>query len=776
MSSSKLPRVPGVRTALSVAAIALSAVAQDPVEARLPTGLSDGLIVPLHRAPSDDGDAAPLWAVGPDYKVSFGTTAEDVGMRFFPVLGVDAPRNLPLAWRTIGVTRGSTDLLDAARQPREAGPLCFEIDHGNCVERYDVRGDGVYQSFVFAGPTAGEGDLVLHGAVETELRAAARSGMHAPLVFADAQGRETVRYGAAFALDAAGRRMPIDTAFDGTVVSLTVPEAWLADAVWPVTVDPLTSRSQTSISGATLASPVIARDDNFNRRMVVYRRASAGNDWDLFGRVMADDLSGQQTILSEVSAAVSVKAADVVAAGSAAGRWVVAMERETATIRSVGIYLHPKSDVNLNTGTNGAIPRPAGRHHGAPKLGGSRTDDLVLVAFESDTDLGGTDQTEVLLTVLDAVNGTLTPRRSANDVSQTPYDAEAVSVSQRGLGGDDQWVVAWQEFSHAVPNDDWDIQINRVNLDGTTDGMRTVTTDVPGNRHAQAPQLAGERGMFGLAYLSRDNTGAAASESGDRLVFRTIGWPSNNVHPTVYTEREIATDGSSLLKLDRRARLLAFDTRTDSHFALAYERRGLLLPAVNHELRVARLAWSGAVLESLVPEASAGFFAEFTPISTVFDDDHQTFALSYADAGGGGIQRVFGRDLEHPAASATTYGVGCQGNISFVNRTGATPPRAGSRFTQIALSGAAPGHPTWLFAAVGPADLPLPLAGNGCRLLLSTQIPLITVGNWIAPQNGVIEVDLELPASVAGADVYWQFLQLVGPTLRTSNGLHTAIR
>ena len=61
----------------------------------------EDLRVPLHSAPADPlGGDYGLWAGGTGYKASFHD-----GFVFYPVLGANAPRHLPLRWGTDSMPR-----------------------------------------------------------------------------------------------------------------------------------------------------------------------------------------------------------------------------------------------------------------------------------------------------------------------------------------------------------------------------------------------------------------------------------------------------------------------------------------------------------------------------------------------------------------------------------------------------------------------------------------------------------------------------------------------
>src|SRR5690606_2801707 len=126
----------------------------------------------------------------------------------------------------------------------------YEYRGAAVTERYDVRREGVEQSFVVHERPAAAGDLVIRGRFLTRLATPERAALHAPLVLRGPAGEALVGYGSAIAFDASGSSTPVTTACTGGTVVLTVPAAWLAGARFPVTVDPLISMTVRSMTGA----------------------------------------------------------------------------------------------------------------------------------------------------------------------------------------------------------------------------------------------------------------------------------------------------------------------------------------------------------------------------------------------------------------------------------------------------------------------------------------------------------------------------------------------
>lgn len=252
---------------------------------------------PIHTQEADPvGGAYGTWACGPNYKVSFHD-----GYAFYPVLGPSYAKNLPLAWRNTRVRVGGQELVAAGETAKPTHTQWrYEYRYDAVTEAYDVREDGVEQTFVIGKRPAAEGDLVVTGRIETELQAEPVHGQHGAVTFRDGNGTPIVSYGAAFAIDANGSKFPMTTSFVGGELSLSLSAASLANAAFPLTVDPLTA-SVLIATGATLQEPEIGRDDLANQICFAYSRLSSGTDYDNFVRITANDYSGSTLIFSDVT-------------------------------------------------------------------------------------------------------------------------------------------------------------------------------------------------------------------------------------------------------------------------------------------------------------------------------------------------------------------------------------------------------------------------------------------------------------------------------------------
>jgi len=244
----------------------------------------------LGRACGVSAQDGELWGLGPDYKVRFLSD----GFAFTPALGPKAPRNLPLRFAVDCIGR------QRAGEPLRATPIAAaEIerdDHtvryrrGPVTETYELRPEGMEQSFTFASLPPGGGDLVVRGTIATELSLAeGRAGDALDFSFPGLGG---VRIGAVTGLDARGARTPGTVAWVDGAVELRLPAAFVDRAVLPLVLDPLIGTTLGVASGGDDSEPDVAAYDGPSagtEYLVVWTRTFSSGDVDIRAQRVADD-------------------------------------------------------------------------------------------------------------------------------------------------------------------------------------------------------------------------------------------------------------------------------------------------------------------------------------------------------------------------------------------------------------------------------------------------------------------------------------------------------
>lgn len=217
----------------TVAVIAITA-APSAVGAQIPQPLSAVAAHDVYGVAWVDG---ALRAGSPAYVARFDPGVVEIT----PALGRRAPREFPLRVAMRSVHRGGHELWRASDAGRPAPQLrgaSVHYEHGRgLVERYDVRAEGLEQSFVFAERPAGEGDLVVRCTLATDLECApTTSARELRFVAADLGG---ITIGAVTGVDAHGRTAAGHMAFDGVDLQLVLPHAFVESASYPLVLDPL---------------------------------------------------------------------------------------------------------------------------------------------------------------------------------------------------------------------------------------------------------------------------------------------------------------------------------------------------------------------------------------------------------------------------------------------------------------------------------------------------------------------------------------------------------
>jgi hypothetical protein len=229
-------------------------------------------------------DGVGLHGGGAHYRATF----TGAGMRFEPALGRTAPTLQHLSLRPLRVQRGGTDVLRvaAAEAPVQVERAAHYTHAPGIVERFDVRADGVELSWTFATRPAGEGDLVVRYAVDTSLPSPQPA--NGGLVFT-LPGIGGVSIGDVTGIDAAGRRADGDVRWLDGEVELSLPADFVANATYPLVLDPLVGGQLGISSGLTYTDgePDAAYDATTNRFLVVWQRTLAANNTEVRGQLVS---------------------------------------------------------------------------------------------------------------------------------------------------------------------------------------------------------------------------------------------------------------------------------------------------------------------------------------------------------------------------------------------------------------------------------------------------------------------------------------------------------
>jgi len=743
--------------------------AQDPgATAQLPKMVAgEDLLVAIHTHPDDpDAGAYGTWAAGPDYKVSF-----DDGFTFYPLLGEQAPRNLPLRWRTHKISIGDRTLVDATtRATPSATDWRYELRYPGVTEAYDVLRSGVEQTFVLHRPT-GTGDVIVEGVIDTPLHSDVRAGSQQTLSFADDNGREVVRYGNALAFDAANRRIPMDTSFDGSRVRLTLPAEWLAHASYPVTIDPLTSTSSLISGNATamaVSYPNIAYDSFHDQLMIAYSRASSATDWDTYVRLRNGDLTSISHTYTDLSAIASTRH-NSVAYVRGANRWIVAVGVQSAFGSNIRIYFHTGGDTGTNTGTTLSIPKAVGFQDQVPSVAGRNTltaSKNGYLVFRRDVGMLGapnTGRSLVIGMLIDAQAKTAGSLVSLHtDPGVTNYDAEWPMITP-AVAGTDSWIVVWQEYNHDILGDDWDIRAQRVREDGTLAGMAFLAALKNSLEHHLNPVVAGGKGRYMVSFLTRDNNLASPPLVGKEVQVQRFDWPEGASAPTTKGPiRTVAGAAFSVFVGSYTSRTLAYDNNTRSHWSVLWQN-------ITDDIKVSRLGYTGLTVEQADvffdgPGVGAG-----TP-ALCYNSSSYEFPIVYGEDSGFYLLR--GTRLRYQSAVNNHLGSPCGAAISGENAGPRDEPFAGSEFFALECNGAS-NAATVLFAGVAQASLPIP----GSCMLRIDPTGMVPVATGSSDAGGLFSTPIPLQDQFVDVSLYWQYFQLDNSgRLRATEGLRTVIK
>lgn len=759
--------------------LAIAAIASAPAAQSVP---AFEWRLPIHRNAQGE-----LWAAGPTYKVRF-----DDGVTYVPVLGSDAAEAVYWRWRTAEVRIGDAVHVDS-RTPHRSRSTDWhhEIAYdGGVAEVYDVRPDGVEQRFVIDRAPATAGDLVVAGRV-SGLRTAettARGFAHRDVAFVDVHGADMVGYGAAIALDARGRRIDIDTRIDGDRVELRLARDWLADATFPVVVDPLITTKRYP-GGEPSVVDVVSRDASQSLLMTA-TRASSRNDWDLVAVELDASMNAVSNVMTDLTTLWSTRYAQCAAANvrvnaTRPDRWLVVAQRDRARSGASEVWVYAQ-DVGTatNSGTWLQLPGTAGASQRFPSISGADWTSSGLrsatIVFQEDIGIPAQNtSTSSIWSVKFDWDGEYWwhPFELAPGGQ---YDNEWPSIV-RGGSSDIDDVVVWQR--RANPSGRWTVMVGALDYDQPCSGCPnpTVTTTglvTLGSSHSLRPVIDGYDGRFLVAFTQRESMPSIPTPDGTgyAISVQRVDVADRGTRAITLGVRRRLVDATGLQRVTTGggARGIGHDRLTASHWAIGYtiDDQGI---SGRRSAHLARVGFSGGITESVVLQQSATIDA-FGP-SVAFHDATRSFPVVWASTqqGPSGLTYARGSRLEYPNATVTPFGTGCAGTLTAANNDpNFDLPYAGSEFFRLELTGGVPSASTFLMAGFGNA-LNLQLS-SGCVFRVGPGAIVAAVGTSNA--NGDYGVPMPLPdVPLVIGNLYWQVLQVTPRlSLTVSNGLATDIR
>lgn len=713
-------------------------------------------VVPFH------GVEQEVWGATASYKVSLGGQ-----MAFIPYLGSDYPHNELFSWETESATLGGAELAthpaSLAYSLRRA-----EYDLGGIVEAYDLRADGLEQTFILPCAAEAAGGLAIVGRLRSTLRTEDRRAQHAPLEFVNSTGEPIVRYGAAIAIDALGRRVPMSSAFDDGRITLALSAEQVAELVFPVVVDPVVA-TIAQISGAALGEMMdCVRDDENDRIYTVFSRFASAQDEDVLGQVTDDAWTPTISYFhADVSASWNSSYPQVASVGGA-DRVIVVYARDSAAGNSIQWHAHDHSDPAFRS-VSTTIPKPANSSAWRPDVGGSAANvagsvAMVVAQAEGVPSLANTNTSRIVAIPIDIDSsfgqGSILPATVL--ASSATRDFERPRINQQSEGfGSGNWVVCWQRYDNAAATGNWRAVVRVVD---TVGGPLTPETLVErSSDHQMGPLVAGDSGHYSIAYGRIPPGGPAKPSIRRSNDIRVRAFAFDGValtfHPNLSSLTELGVPINNRVWVPEG---FAADTESRSHWLLT------LRNTASETAWVALTGYRGGfVIREPLLNAT-----QLRLGGASYDPDGNGFVLLCGD--NDGVQNdVYGARWEYPQAPAPRYVGGTLAcspvTLAWFGQGSSTQQAVhiGQGFSGVRATGAPSGTAHFLAMSTGTVSTVPAVPGiqAGCRVLvdLSASNYLGILGVQVGSQ---VEWDLPIPEFLTPIPVYFQDWHLDGSGTR----------
>jgi len=219
-----------------------------------------------------------LYGFGNSYRTLFHNN----DVVFQPAFGKHEPETRFLHFTMQSAGRGVTQAVSAPQ--RVVDGLTVTYERARVDEVYEVRGDGLKQSFVFDRIPAGNGDLIVRGQLDTNME----------LVRATATGIQykawhgTASIGEVIGFDAKGLRTKGSLHLDNGILEMRLPESFVERAVAPITLDPFIG-GNANLGAGNDFDPDVAYDKTNAVFFTVWSHVLSASDADIVGQMVDAD-------------------------------------------------------------------------------------------------------------------------------------------------------------------------------------------------------------------------------------------------------------------------------------------------------------------------------------------------------------------------------------------------------------------------------------------------------------------------------------------------------
>ncbi|MGE0145618.1 MAG: hypothetical protein AB7I19_20435 [Planctomycetota bacterium] len=213
----------------------------------------------------------------------YSSTFDSTGLTFTPALP-NAPRAQRLGVRLQSITRGGVELPTALEvAPEQVETAAIFRRSATITERYEVRIDGVEQSFVFDA-LPGRGDLIVRCSLSGELATAdATRGVDGIEFMVPDLGGVTI--GAVTGIDATGRRCAGELRVVDGSLEMGLPASFVDTAALPLVLDPLYgARVDITVGGDSDVDPAVACSGVSGDFLIVWVRKLSLTSSEVFAR------------------------------------------------------------------------------------------------------------------------------------------------------------------------------------------------------------------------------------------------------------------------------------------------------------------------------------------------------------------------------------------------------------------------------------------------------------------------------------------------------------